>query len=240
MRAWTALLANDRLRLGLLLIVLVALAAFAVGGGAGFLGEGDGQVAARSCPAGEVPSTASVDRAGLAGLREDVRRAVFFAKGLRPYEQGPIGSDMAWSDAEPGNHATLPAGPVQPGGYEMRWWMPSGDDVAVDVLAFADRRRARDFFVHASRADCRSRSRARSASMPPGGRNLAWLNPDGFMQEDAFLLRGRRVYRVVVVRPGSAHGASPAAIAEAFRLVDALACALPGAGCSLGVGSASA
>ena len=158
---------------------------------------------------------------------------VLFDRSLRPYEQGPVPSIAAWSDSEPGTSASLPPGPRQQGSYEMRWWLGNGDDVVADVLLFVDAGQAQDFFDRASSTECRPESSARAASFPPGGRNLAWRNPDGFMQEDVFLLRGRRVYRVAAVTAGADRRITAAARREAFSLVDGLACALPGALCAM-------
>ncbi len=156
---------------------------------------------------------------------------MFFDKSLHPYEQGLVASSSAWSDSEPGTHKLLPLGPRDPGGYEMRWWMANGDDVGADVMVFANTRQARDFFMRASSTRCRPASATLAASFPPGGRNLEWRNPDGFAQEDVYLLRGRRVYRVAVVKAGAGGSITAAARSAAFSLVNGLACALPGAAC---------
>ena len=56
--------------------------------------------------------------------------------------------------------------------------------------------------------------------------NLQWRNPLGFMQQDAYLQRGRRVYWVSVVRPRSEAVSSARGRQEAFALVDDMACRL--------------
>jgi hypothetical protein len=170
-------------------------------------------------------------------LREGLRRVVSSQGSVQPYEQGVVASVVAWSDGEPGMHEALPPGPVDPAGYEMRWWMPNGDDVAADVMVFASTNDAHIFFIRASSPRCRVAGSALATFFPPGGQNLAWRNPDGFAQEDLFLLRGRRVYRVVVVKAGTGASASRGERIAAFSLIDALACALPRAACLVGVSS---
>jgi hypothetical protein len=183
-----------------------------------------------NCPAHSAPSVATVSRTTLRGLREDLR-GVMFDRGRRLYEQGVIASSYAWSDDEPGTRISLPSAPRDHGGYELRWWAADRDDVVADVFVFANPGRARDFFDLASSTRCRPSSVALAASSPPGGRNLAWRNPDRFAQEDVYLLRGPRVYRVGVVRAGAGRNITAAGRSAAFSLVNALACALPGAAC---------
>jgi hypothetical protein len=223
-------LSNVRVRLVLLLAVLATLAAYAVAGGAGIFGGGGGPAIAGDCPVEGAPPVEDVPRAQLLGLREDARRVVSFDSRLRAYEQGPVNSGAPWSDMEPGWN-TSPPGALLSGGYELRWWMVTGDDVVADAFVFADPTQAHDFFTRAASAECRQVSTAQDAPFPSGGRNLAWLNPDGFAQEDLFLLRGRRVYRVAVVTVGSAGTITAAARKAAFFLVNTLACALPDSGC---------
>jgi hypothetical protein len=230
MRRELAWIGNDRVRLGLLLLILVALAAYAGASWRGLFTDGGEFAAGANCPAAEARGAAMVSRAELADLREGIQRVVFFDRRLRPYEEGVVAPIVAWSDAEPGARGSLPAGESM-GGYEMRWWMPSGDDVVADGFVFAGRDEARAFFAVASEVACRPNANALKATLPPGGRNLSWRNPDGFMQEDLFLLRGRRVYRVAVVRPGSARRSGRLAEGRAFGLVGLLACALPRARC---------
>jgi hypothetical protein len=58
-----------------------------------------------------------------------------------------------------------------------------------------------------------------------------WRNPENFAQEDVYLLRGRRVYRVAVVLAGAGGTSTVGSRKSAFSLVDELACALPEAAC---------
>ncbi len=125
-----------------------------------------------------------------------------------------------------------PTAPEGPGGYELRWWDDDKDDVVADVLQFGDPAAAMDYFRLAASARCRPAGAAVAASSPPGGRDIAWRNPDGALQQDLFILRGARVYRVSVVLAGSEAGL--AARDGGFALADALACELPQAGCAAG------
>lgn len=185
------------------------------------------------CPVAGAPSVATVRRGRLLGLRRDVRRVVFFERGLRPYEQGLIYSTSAWSDREPGISSALPHSPSLQAGYEMRWWMRNRDDVVADAWVFTGMSQAHDFFERASSSKCRPASTTVAATFPPGGRDLEWRNPDGFVQEDLYLLRGRRVYRVAVVKAGVGGSATAADRDAAFLMVNELACALPSAGCDV-------
>ncbi len=229
-------LSDERVRLVLLLALLAALVVYLVASSTGALGLADGPsddiVILGDCPVAGAPSAATVPRGQLVGLRRDIRRVVSFERGLRPYELGPIGSIAAWSDSEPGTSSALPRSSDQ-AGYEMRWWMRSRDDVGADVWVFADARRAHDYFMRASSSKCRPASTAVVASFPPGGRDLEWRNPDGFVQEDLYLLRGRRVYRVLVVKAGVGASATAEDRSAAFSMVNRLACALPSAGCDV-------
>jgi hypothetical protein len=172
----------------------------------------------------------SIGRHELFELREALRQ-VALDSGAKLYEQGPAESSYMWSDDEPGTVWALPPAPSQPGGYELRWWLSNGADLVVDGLVFADGGQARDFFKRATSGRCRTAAAALDAFSPPGGRNLVWRNPDGFAQEDLFLLSGRRVYRVAAVLPGVGGKITSRGRREGFSLVDELSCALPGAPC---------
>jgi hypothetical protein len=230
-----ARLTDGRVRLTLLLTILAALVVYVFATRPGALGTAVGAAEvdvgmAAACPAQAAPSVESVSRAALRGLREDLR-GVMFDRSRRLYEQGLVDSDNAWSDDEPGTRMALPRSPRDPGGYELRWWAANGDDVVADVFVFAGADRARDFFERASSPRCRPASAAVGASSPSGGRDLVWRNPDGFAQEDVYLRRGQRVYRVSVVRAGPGDGITPADRSAGFSLVNGLACVLPGAAC---------
>jgi hypothetical protein len=222
-------------RLALLLALLTLLAVYALAARTSVFGStsavvgGDVGLAA-NCPSQPVPSVETVSRATLRGLREDLR-GVMFGRERRLYEQGVATPRSAWSDSEPGKHTALPAGARDPGGYEMRWWAAGNDDVVADVFVFADTSRARAFFERTSSTRCRTASMTLAASSPPGGRDLVWLNPDNLAQEDVYLLRGQRVYRVAVVLARAGSTSTSASRKSAFSLVNELACTLPEAAC---------
>jgi hypothetical protein len=230
-------LRDERVRLVLLLALLALLVAYFVASSTGALGLAGGPtgdtITLGNCPVAGAPSAASVPRGRLLGLRRDIRRVVSFERDLRPYELGPIGSIAAWSDSEPGTSGSLPAGSSDQVGYEMRWWIRSRYDVVADAWVFADAKQAHDYFTRVSSSKCRPASMAVAASFPLGGRNVEWSNPDGFAQEDLYLMRGRRVYRVSVVKAGVGASATTAARRSAFSLINELACALPQAGCNV-------
>jgi hypothetical protein len=231
-------LSDERVRLVLLLALLAALVAYLVASSTGALGLAGGPsgdtVILGDCPVAGAPSAATVPRGRLLGIRRDLRRVVSFEGGLRPYELGPIGSIAAWSDDEPGTSGSLPADAGDRAGYEMRWWaFQNRDDVVADAWVFADANQAHDFFTRASSTKCRPASSAAAASFPLGGHDLQWRNPEGAAQEDLYLLRGRRVYRVSVVKAWVGGSTTAAERKAAFSLVNELACALPGAGCDV-------
>lgn len=228
------MLENDRARLALLLGALAAvLIAWQMdlfqGGGAG--------AAARSCPIDEAPVLAAVGPARLAGFKRDLegmiagREARFpEEKGLTPYEQGVIIAAAAWTDMEPGNGG-VPSSGQQPGGFEMRWWTVGRDDVVGDVFLFENAADAKEYLALATSPKCRSKASQRAALFPPGAHNLEWSNPFSYAQQDVYLKRGPRVYRVSVVQPAVHATVGAAMRLQGFHLVNELACDLPGAGC---------
>ena len=159
----------------------------------------------------------------------------------RLYEEGTITASNAWTDNSPGPLPLAPTAP-RPAGYEMRWWAPNHDDIVADVFEFAGPRQAQEFLAQASSTRCRNSAKQTTALWPAQARNLLWLNPDGFYQEDVLFARAQRVYRVAAVLPGTAAGAKPRrrALHRAFLRVDVLACLLPDAGCTIASGSVTA
>jgi hypothetical protein len=229
-----ALLTYGPVRLTLLLALLTMLAVYALAARTSVFGStgaiaGGGAGLAANCPSQAIPPVETVSRTTLRGLREDLR-GVMFGRERRLYEQGVATPRSAWSDSEPGKHTALPAGARDPGGYEMRWWS-GNDDVVADVFVFAVADQARAFFESASSARCRTASTALAASSPPGARDLVWRNPENFAQEDVYLLRGRRVYRIAVVLAHAGDTSTATSRKTAFSLVNALACTLPEASC---------
>jgi hypothetical protein len=201
-----------------------------------FSGGGAG-AAARSCPIDEAPVLAAVGPARLAGFQRDLegmiasREARFpEEKGLNPYEQGVITEAAAWTDMEPGN-AGVPSSGRHPGGFEMRWWTVGRDDVVADIFLFEHAAAAKQYVDLAASPDCRSKASQRQALFPPQAYNLEWSNPYSYAQQDVYLQRGPRVYRVSVVQPGVRATVGAATRLTGFHLVNELACELPGAGC---------
>ena len=232
--------AHKRVRLAVLLACLGALVFYTlatrtdvVGLGTGTGGSSTGGAWALGCPARGAPSVARVAPGYLAELRSGVRRVMRGRHG-RLYQLGTLVSEDAWSDNSPRPGAVLlPNVALVPGAYEMRWWAPDRDDVAADVFVFTGASQANDFFERASSVRCRRAGVQMPVSSLPHARDLMWLNPDDVFQEDVYLLRGQRVYRVgdVRQRQGGRAGPSAAERRVAFSIVNGLACALPGSGC---------
>jgi hypothetical protein len=229
--------AGRRVRLPLLLVCLAASIVALLGTRTSLLGAvgfGEGRSGAGGsfwCVPRGLPAPAGVGLAQILELRAGVK-AVFGLSGGSPYAAGLVTPEYMWTDNPPVRpRAVRLANGLWPAGYEMRWWTRNSD-VGADVLAFPAARAARGFFEEAAGGDCRRPAAERPAPFPPGARNLAWVNPDRAKQDDVFLLRGRRVYRVVAVRLTSAPAmAEPVERRTGEAVVDRLACALPGAGC---------
>jgi hypothetical protein len=149
------------------------------------------------------------------------------------YEQGIVTGDAAWSDMEPGNGGVPVAG-SSPAGFEMRWWIWTWgwNDVVADVFLFEDASAAAAYMDLASGIDCRSNTMAEPAGAPVGARYLEWSNPFNLAQQDVFLRRGSRVYRVSVVQPGVGAKVSKPKREAGFELVSEIACGLPKSGCA--------
>lgn len=213
-------------RIGVLLGILAALVVYLT------LPGSAGPTRVASC-AGQLgaPEVIRVAPTALSPLREDVARVVP-ERVARLYEEGTVVAASAWTDEEPAPPAVSPRA-SRPGGYEMRWWAPNGDDVVADVLVFSNSARAQHFLALASSTRCRRKAGNVAARTPPLGRNVSWLNPDGAAQADVYFARGRRVYRLADA-PAGQHGGAirPGSLGRAFATIDALACLLPGAHCT--------
>jgi len=214
-------------RLGVLLVILAGLVVFLVTRP----GKQAQSSASRCVPSTQLPEVRRVPPSALGGLREAVARALPQRVG-RLYEEGTVRAAVAWTDEEPAPPATSP-GALRPAGYEMRWWAPNGDDVVADVLVFGSQAQAQRFVAVAASSRCRLQARIAAASRPPEARNVSWLNPDGAMQADVFLARGKRAYRIADAPAGSSPGdvRSSGGLARAFATIDVLACLLPSAHC---------
>lgn len=183
-----------------------------------------------ACLSPDRPEVSRVAPSALGPLRESVARVLPERLG-RLYEEGTVDSANAFNDNVPLPPTVSPT-ERRPGGYEVRWWAPNGDDVVADVFVFPSAREAQRFLGQAASTHCRLRSRAAGAPFPPDSRNLTWVNPDNVTEADVYLLRGARVYRVADV-PANQRGHSPdRSITHAFATVDTLACLLPAAHCS--------
>jgi|GEM_PF-5021637 len=134
---------------------------------------------------------------------------------------------------EPGNGG-VPASGSPSAGFEVRWWIWTWgwNDVVADVFLFEDPAAAAAYMDLASGTDCRSNTMAEPAAAPPGGRYLEWSNPFAVAQQDVYLRRGSRVYRVSVVQPGVGPKVSRAKREAGFELVSEVACGLPESGCA--------
>lgn len=185
-----------------------------------------------SC-AGQVgaPEVIRVTPRSLSPLREDVARVVP-QRVARLYEEGTVIAASAWTDEEPAPPAVSPRA-LRPGGYEMRWWAPNGDDIVADALVFASTASAQRFLILAASTRCRRKASRVGTGTPPLGRNVSWLNPDGAAQADLYFARGRRVYRLADAPAGQQGGQIRAgSLGRAFATIDTLACLLPGAHCT--------
>jgi hypothetical protein len=190
------------------------------------------QSASRCIGATSLPEVELVEPKAIGGLREAVARALPQRVG-RLYEEGTVRSSVAWSDEEPAPPAISPKA-RRPGGYEMRWWAPNGDDVVADVLVFSSEGEARRYLALASSARCHDQAARGLALHPPLAHNLSWLNPDGALQADVFFARGARVYRIADAPAGSSpeEVRTRGGLDHAFATIDVLACLLPSAHCA--------
>jgi hypothetical protein len=234
---WT----SGRLRLGLLLACLgVSIVAVLSNGARVFSSSTRNAIASgHFC----VPATPPLAEASVSQLKElhAGLLAMMAPLARSRYAWGTVTPDAVWSDESPSAlrsvaRSSRPGEWQWPASFEMRSWTAdpqltsARDDVAADVFMFADPLQARRFFTEASSARCHRDGVEGSPPQPPQAHTLAWVNPDNAAEEDVFLLRGHRVYRVVVVRP---QGRTPSASQRQVGLARAvaLACALPSAGC---------
>jgi hypothetical protein len=191
-----------------------------------------------------VPGTPSIAQADLADRQQlgATLASVMPAFG-RTFEQGTVGAKAVWTDVEPeGGVRALTAPGLRAADYEIRRWAPdpvygarAGDDIVADAFAFPSQADAQTFFARASSAHCHRDGATVAASAPGSVRNLIWLNPDGYAQEDAFHVHANVVYRVSDVRPDSPHGPGPRWNLDGrvgTATVNRIACRLPGALCA--------
>lgn len=185
---------------------------------------------AAACNGSSAPAVRTVAPAALSPLRQSLARVLPQRIG-RLYEEGTVSARTPWVDALPAQPAVIASAP-RPDAYEMRWWAPNGDDVGADVFVFASPAQAQRFLALAAAPGCRDAGRAQDALRPALARELSWLNPDSAAEGDIFLARGSRVYRIADV-PAGQRGSRAALSQIPFATLEALACLLPGAHCSL-------
>lgn len=216
---------NDgRLRLLVLLVILASLLAYAVtqrpwtirGTGA------EAAAAPSNCPMEKAPVLQTVDLEQLNRLRAGITAEAVFGTDLHSYEEGFVGIAAAFSDQEPTMQPISTSDQGVEAGYEIRWWTPTRHDVLADVWLFEDADSAGDFIDQATNLRCREGARKTMAAVPEGGVDFEWRNPYGFMQQDLFLSRGARVYRLSVVVPGAPDHPVSRVRHEGFDLVNAL------------------
>jgi hypothetical protein len=223
----TEVSSDTRLRVGVLLVILVAVLVFVWFQWPDADGEEVAVTAGSSCPSEKAPALREVSLNRMAELREGISAQAIFGVDLDPYEQGLVDPGMAWTDQEPSMQPLVGSKGRVPAGYEIRWWAPTGHNVTAAVMLFADPSSARSFVALASSTRCRSASTSAAAPLPTG-RNLEWRNPYGYVQQDLFLVRGSRVYRLAVVPPGEVEEPNPKLRREGFRLVNGMGAALLG------------
>lgn len=217
--------------LALLLCVLVSVGAYALVTRVFDSSSSSSVTVANACLGGHKPQVQDVSPQVLGALRESVARVLPERFG-HLYEEGTVESANAWNDDNPVG-PPVPIAKPRSGGYEMRWWAPSGDDIAADAFQFKSSGEAQTFAARATSSYCRPTGQARGAPQPSGSRNLTWINPDNAREVDVYVTRGTRVYRVVDVPPGQRHGrATTTQLAHALITVDSLACLLPEANCA--------
>jgi hypothetical protein len=205
--------------------------------GGGSSAQAGGVTFPAGCPGREAPQVASIPTRDLPALRDELSTIVAARVG-RLYEAGPVTASNLWTDGEP--RLSPAPGSSAPAAYEVRWWAldrdGNEDDVGADVLEFATPDEARNALALAGSPRCRRDAAARATQLPAGARMLSWTNPDNAQEFDVMFVRGRRLYRTIDVPPGyllDATGPRQGALerARAAMTAEALACALPGAGC---------
>ena len=228
---------NDRVRLVFLLVLLAGVLVVRF---EHVFEPGDEATAGPTCPSVEVPPVVAAEPERLAGFEADLERAISTWAARMPekskplvYERGVVTGAAAWTDMEPGTGG-VPTSGTPFAGFEMRWWTWTWgwNDVVADVFLFEDASAAAQYVGLASSTECRRNTMQEAASAPPGARYLEWSNPFDFAQQDVFLRRGSRVYRVSVVQPGVGSKTSKARREAGFRLVGEIACGLPKSGCA--------
>lgn len=229
-----------RIRLAALLLCLAlcVLALLGSHNGAISVGSASTSPSRGACPPDSPPPLRTVSLAGLASLRASLLPVMQPLARAR-YAWGIVPAEVAWTDNPPSSIRSSKIDGLWPGSYEMLSWTtdpqlaPAQDDLGASVFLFANATEASRFFAEAATTRCHRDGVERAAARPSGARNLIWVNPDGPTQEDVFLLRSSRVYRVSDVRPqNDARGPTSAQQQAGITRVNSLACALPDASCA--------
>ena len=145
-----------------------------------------------------LPEVARADVGELLELRAGVSAAAPRRPSLRRGHRTPGRRLVRRRTADPARHPAPPAGAGRratrcAGGRPTTTPSPTSS-------CSPGPRPARKFFDLAASRRCHRDGAPRATALPPAARELAWTNPDDAAQEDVFLLRGRRVYRVAAVR----------------------------------------
>jgi len=216
-------------------VVLIVLLLLSAGSGTGSApapsAAGATGAPEQGCPDGSSYALATDG----AGEVLELRRALLAVTGRvagRTYQSGVAEPGDMWSDDGPRRlvDTRLPGG-VWPAGYEIRRYQPGVGDFVADALRFPSPASARRFLASASGTRCHTRGSSRALRSPAGARELLWVNPDGYPQQDIFLARGEVVYRLVDVNQPAPGAVDPGYRARAVRAIRVLACALPRSGC---------
>jgi hypothetical protein len=181
------------------------------------------------CDGKPLPTVAKIDATELVALRASLLAAASEVGG-RPYSAGATDTNTVWSDSPPlALSATRTVAGRWPAGFEMRRWSPNRDDIVLSVLQFSNTRQAQLFASQLSSPRCHRNGTSGTPPAPPYSRDITWINPLGYWQEDVILARGRLLYRIAEV--GAQSEAISAQRTGGLRSTAAIACALVDAGC---------
>jgi hypothetical protein len=187
-----------------------------------------------ACKRPTPPSLVHVGPAHLLELRDRLYAVVAPLGGYRDVEGNVTPAD-AWGDNPPPPFRLSHLGHgLWPGSYEIRRYAANGDHIGADVFLFAGPGPARTFFEQASSTRCHRAAQTPAVIRLPDARNLTWVNPVGATQEDVWLVRGPRVYRIVDVLSRRPWRSLPEQRRIGVARVEALACLLADADCAIG------
>ena len=215
---------RTHVRLGVLLTVLVGVAAFGVPTIAQRWGGGGTR---SQCGPSRVQLAPNWSLAGVHGLVDTSGLPLLVGDGTLDRE-GLDSPDAAWNDRYPTplsapDPAIVPADP----GYEIVWWSSLGDHQAAEVYVFRSASDAAQYVALAAMTPCRVHFTGATVGAPAGGRSVVWTNPVGAIQADVIFRRGARVYVTEEVPPLGPQQSN----AELVERARGLACELPAAAC---------